>query len=154
MSLCCRQTHQKWGKGGTFKGNAFPRCSIQEPDSAEHTHNRHSCRSNSITGKFLSKASRFSPRLLSDYHLAQGSVWIRQHLASVWSIPARKDATATPQGRTGHCTSQGETGLSNYHLTATACRLIYCHVTTDYKCDLLESNILSSFIFLKIARFH
>lgn len=54
-------------------------------------------------GKFFSKASLFSPGLLSDYGLAQGSVWIRQHLASVWTIPARKNAK---KGRIRHCTSK------------------------------------------------
>lgn len=28
ISLCCLQTYQKWGKGGTVQGNAFPHCSI------------------------------------------------------------------------------------------------------------------------------
>lgn len=136
------------GEGRPLSRQCFRTLQQAGARRSEHSHNRHSCRSNSNTGKFFSKASRFLPRLPTDYHLAQGSVWIRQHLAPVWSIPAWKDATmATAQGRERHCTSRAGAGLSKCHLTATDCKLINCHLTTDYKCDLLESSMLSSSVF-------
>lgn len=126
----------KMGEGRHFKGNAFHTAVSrnQTPLNTHSTHSRHSCRSNSIAGKFFRKASHFLPRLLSDYPLAQSSARIRQHLASVLNTSARNDVMATPQGRTRHSTSYQGTGLLKHpahHLTATACKLMYCHLTTE-----------------------